>query len=164
MKRIRNKSRLILLQLFVIATLLPFFARANKPFVSYSITGQTCIAPGTVYSYAMSPIGSSGYMTWTIQGGSFTGVSSGSNLYSVSVTWNSGNITRMIFLQFVDANNITWNASLPVSLAPALTGGTISSNASQSINYNATPSAIGCTLPTGGDLQPQLFISVAVVK
>lgn len=156
MKRILPRLRVSFSQLLVIALLLPFSCvRANKPLTTYTISGQTCVAPGTTYGYSVSPVGIGGTYTWTIQGGTITSTASGSNIYSVNVIWNTGNITREIFLQVVETSTgLTYNASpLNVYLAAALTGGSVT-NSSQNINYNSTPSTINCTSPTGGDCSP----------
>ncbi len=109
------------------------------------ITGPTCVVAGTQYTYTVSGNwNSSTHMVWSVSNGTINGSSSGTPLPQIHVTWSSGNGIVML-----STTSPTYNPTLNVTVASALTAGTIS-NPSQNINYNTVPAAINCAAASGG--------------
>ena len=118
-----------------------------------TISGSTCVIPGTSYTYTMSPMDLSHTATWTITGGVITGTSNttatGTPLPNLNITWSTGYSSGHISLT-VNGNNPTLNPTVTSALA----AGTITTNVTQSINYNAVPAGINCPVATGGYCSP----------
>jgi RHS repeat-associated protein len=113
-------------------------------FAQFSITGPTCVIAGTAHTYSISgPYTSSTNMNWNQTTGTITGSSSGTPLPSITVTFTTSGTVKVV------TTNPTGSATLSVSVAPALSPGTIS-NPSQNINYGAVPGTIICAAATGG--------------
>ncbi|MBI5373721.1 MAG: hypothetical protein HZA79_16975 [Sphingobacteriales bacterium] len=134
-----------------------------SPVLSFSqlaIVGPTSVTQNTSATYYPTYGGSSTYYlsgtyTWTISGGvvkrttdtTKTGTSRGNigdNLIDVAWTGTSGTLTFTCALGTTTIN---------VSIVAPLNGGTASPS-SQAINYATTPSAISCTVATGGAANP----------
>jgi RHS repeat-associated protein len=129
------------------------FIPAKSLFAQASISGPTCVVAGTSYTYTISGNWTmSTNMSWSLTNGYITGTSnsgvSGTPKPSIQVTWNSGTTGNVSLISSIG------NASLNVTLVPALTGGTISANTTQSINYNTVPATISCPAATGGNCSP----------
>ncbi|HXB07278.1 MAG TPA: hypothetical protein VNW04_09185, partial [Puia sp.] len=77
-------SRLVLLSLLLIVAGCPVFAQQQL-----TISGSTCVTPGTQYTYTMGGnFTGSTSVTWTCSGGSFVGSSSGTGLIHCTIVWN----------------------------------------------------------------------------
>ncbi len=118
-----------------------------------NISGPTCVNPSTQYQYTISGNWSQGTnMSWCISGGTIVGYGtcrSGTPLPSVQVTWNTGISSGTVTL-----NSSIGNKTLSVSIAATLSGGTISTNKTQTINYNHVPAGINCSAASGGTCSP----------
>jgi RHS repeat-associated protein len=127
------------------------FVFGRTGFSQITIAGPTCVESGVNYSYYL--IGDyswDDYFTWSINGGvsAYGNTSeSGTGLVYLPIrfTSSSGYIT-------VYYNGSTYN--LNVSVTSALSAGSITSNGSQTINYNYTPSTINCSGASGGYCSP----------
>ncbi len=121
-----------------------------------SISGTTCVVPGTSYQYTFGGSWtSSTTMNWSVSGGVITGTyntyQSGTPLVRIYVTWNSG----------ITSGNVSCSTSNPfasavylyVTASSSLQGGSIS-NSSQTINYNTIPTTLSCSAATGGGCSP----------
>ncbi len=114
----------------------------------FTISGPTCVVAGTQYTYTISGSWNSGTnMNWNQTTGTISGSASGTPLPQVQVTFTSSGFVK------VSTTNPTGSASLSVTVAPALNGGTINP-ASESINYGTSPGYILCGVATGGSCSP----------
>lgn len=124
------------------------FSFVDASYSQMSISGPTCIVAGTQYTYTIAGNWTnSTTMTWTVNGGSISGNSSGTPLPQVHVTFTGAGYVKVV------TSNPTSSTTLNVTTAPTLSGGTIS-NPSQSINYNTLPDTIKCSAATGGACSP----------
>ncbi len=138
----------------------------NKGLAQVSITSSqasnlTCVVSGNTYQYNYSgPNPSTTTMTWCVSNGTFLNVY-GSNLtYSAGCV--SGTAITMIQVQWNNASNGTislssssGNAStIYPTISSALVPGSITSNVTQTINYDALPATINCSLATFGACSP----------
>jgi RHS repeat-associated protein len=116
-----------------------------------SIIGTSCVTPGVGYSYQVSGASSSDYIEWCAAGGNIQGGSPGSswsckngtNNTWVTVVWTG---TAQYLYVNTPYGYYYFYPTVSVSLNP----GSITSNGSQTINYNATPATIGASAATGG--------------
>ena len=116
-------------------------------FSQVTISGPTCVQPGVPYTYKIGGNWSTtNTMYWTAAGGIISGTSSGTPKPTITVTWSA--VAAPPFSVSVSATH--GNASLSVTRASALQAGSITGNASQTLNYNSIPATITCSLPTGG--------------
>ena len=125
------------------------FASADTGMAQFSITGSTCITPGTQYTYTIAGNWSpSTTMTWIATNGTISGSSSGKPLPQVHVTWSgNGSLT-------VHCTTPTGTGSTSVTVAPSLTAGSITPS-SQTINYGTVPAGISDVVgATGGSCSP----------
>ena len=131
--------------------ILAFFF-VGKSDAQMSITGPTCPAVGTQYTYTIAGNWTnSTSMTWSVTNGTITGSSSGTPLPHVTVTFTSLGAATVS----VTTTTPSGSASLNVSATTALNPGTIGP-ATQSVNYNTIPQ-IGITstaLASGGSCSP----------
>jgi hypothetical protein len=115
------------------------------------IAGPTCIVTGTQYEYALSSnYTDSTIVSWSAAGGTISGSSSGTGLTQINVTWNRNGTDTLTVI----TSNPADTSSLIVNPSPALSGGTITSGANQTINYNTTPANIVGSGATGGNCFP----------
>ena len=139
---------------FLLISLLSF----SSIYSQIKITGPTCAVAGTTSSYAISGTYDATAKSWTIpsvgyfRGTTTSGTQSFTPGISQSIDWKtagSGTIT-------VVAKNGTssYTATLSVSIVAALNGGSITTNASQTIVYYGTPASISCSVSTGGACSP----------
>jgi RHS repeat-associated protein len=117
-----------------------------------SITGPACVVAGVEYTYTIAGNWTnSTSMEWCITNGvvvSYGECRSGTPLPQVTVEFTSGYSTGAVQL-----TSSIGNATVNVTITPALSAGTISP-LSQTINYNTTPSTITCTAASGGSCSP----------
>lgn len=132
-------------------------ALGNTSFSQITINGPICVESGVNYSYYLTGDYDyyNDYFTWSINGGvsayGNTSESGTSLVYlPINFTSSSGYIT-------VYYNGNTYNLS--VSVTSALSPGSITSNGSQTINYNYTPSIIYCSGASGGYCSPSYTYS-----
>jgi len=103
------------------------------------------VATSTQYQYGISSgWTNSTVMTWTCSGCTFSGLSSGTPLPYVTVTWTA---SGWIKVQTLTPGG---SATLNVSLYPTLVPGSITFGGTQAINYNSTPASIVCSGASGG--------------
>jgi RHS repeat-associated protein len=116
------------------------------------IAGYTCMTTGTQDEYTVSCNSCTGSttMTWSVAGGTISGSSNGSGLFQVPVNWSRTGTDTVKVITASPADTF----SLAVSSCPALSGGTITSGGSQTINYNTTPANIVCSGASGGNCFP----------
>jgi RHS repeat-associated protein len=124
---------------------------STSGFAQISISGPTCVQAGMQYQYVITgwnyqnPV----YMNWCVTGGTVSGGGtclSGTPQPSVYVTWTgSGTISLSTSIG---------NSSKSVTVSGALVPGNITTNLTQTINYNAVPATINCALPSGGGCSP----------
>ncbi|HEY6974655.1 MAG TPA: hypothetical protein VH396_00105, partial [Chitinophagaceae bacterium] len=93
-------------------------------------------------------------MNWCLTGGVISGTSNtcknGTPVVSILVVWNSGITSGVVSL-----NSSIGNATLNVTIVPALQPGTINAaSKTQNINYNSIPGAINCSVATNGSCFP----------
>ena len=123
--------------------------------IAQSISGTTCVTPGTSYTYTFSGSwNGTTTMQWCVTNGTITGGSgncrTGKPLVQVQVVWNSGVSSGTLS---ISNTSPTASASINVTMNTSLSGGTIS-NTSQTINYNTNPSTLSCSVATGGTCSP----------
>src|SRR5579863_8801937 len=106
------------------------------------IAGYTCMTTGTQDEYTVSCNSCTGstIMTWSVAGGTISGSSSGSGLFQVPVNWTRTGTDTVKVITSGPSDTF----SLAVSSCLALSGGTITSGGSQTINYNTAPVNIVC--------------------
>ncbi len=142
--KIKNTRRWILFSL-------AFMVSMTADSQSMSITGPTCITPGTQYQYIISGNwNGSTYMQWCVSGGTITNYgqcASGTPLPSVYVICSSGG-THNISLY---TTNPSSNPFKDVYENVAFNPGAITSNWSQTINATNIPAQITCSAATGGN-------------
>ncbi|HEV2354290.1 MAG TPA: hypothetical protein VGR89_08605, partial [Puia sp.] len=110
------------------------------------ISGPTCVVNGTQYTYTITGNWTnSTTMTWTVTNGTISGNSSGTPLPQVHITWNTPTTGTV----HVSTSNPSGSASLTVSSAATLNGGSIT-NPSQTIYYNTVPQTLVCPAAQGG--------------
>jgi len=133
-----------------ILLLFPFLANGQV-----TVTGPTCVTPGTVYQYLIAGNwDSSSRVHLCISGGSIVGQSdtctgNQSPIPFVQVIWGNGT-TGSLNLQ-----PALGNASVQVNITLPLSGGTIAdSSKSRTIGYDSIPQAIGCSASSGGHCSP----------
>ena len=116
-----------------------------KPLVSgYTITGPTSVIAGNSYVYNLSPAKPSNYLFQCVNGSIQEDVQFSTYC---TVLWSSASSGTV---KLVSNTGVT-QASLNVTISPALTGGTITSSPlNQTINYNTAPAILNASLPTGG--------------
>jgi RHS repeat-associated protein len=129
------------------------FISFHTAYSQISINGPTCVTIGNAYTYTISgPWGSQNSMNWCITGGVFVSPSvpgscrSGTPLPQVTVKWTSS--TGSISL-----STSIGNPFKSITGTSALSGGTISSNLTQTITTNI-PATITCPVATGGYCTP----------
>jgi hypothetical protein len=131
------------------------FSLPLAAFSQVTVTGPTCVIPGTVYQYLISgPWDSASTMQVCLTGGVIAGTSmtctpNGQPQSAVLVTWNAGST---VSLQITSSKG---NGTLSVALTDTLGGGTIApTTKSQRILFNALPTVISCSPATGGSCSP----------
>ncbi|HXB32682.1 MAG TPA: hypothetical protein VNV35_04645 [Puia sp.] len=124
---------------------------------SISITGPTCVIPGTVYLYNISGQWQPGSTVrvcvtgGTLVDSSATCAGGGGILSFVRVQWDSGGQTS----GSVAVTSSLGNTSLSVNLTKRLCGGRIDSTvAYQPLDTLTTPAALTVSAPSGGACQP----------
>jgi RHS repeat-associated protein len=124
--------------------LLIFSLSAVSSYSQVTISGPTCVTPGTQYTYTIAGSWTnSTTMTWSVAGG--TGSASGTPLPQIHVTWSTGGTVRVV----TTGSGGGYSYTLTVGASSNVSGGTIS-NPTQSLHYGATPAAINCSASTGG--------------
>jgi hypothetical protein len=143
----KRKAGLILLGL-VWSVCLPAFSQP-------SVSGPTCVIPGTIYQYNITgPWDSTSTMQICLTGGTLASATSsctgnGSPIAIVQVIWNTGSNGS---LQLTSSKG---NTTLNVNITSPLTPGNISvSTKSQLISYSGLASGINCSASTGGSCSP----------
>lgn len=145
-KKISANSAKIIVLIFLVTILFSFNGYAQM-----SITGPTCANPGSSQTYTIAGNWTtSTTMSWTVTGGTITSSSSGTPDPQIHVTWSSSFSFGTVK---VTTSNPSGSASLSVSSAATLSGGSIT-NPTQSLNYNTTPAALNCPVATGGSCSP----------
>jgi RHS repeat-associated protein len=118
----------------------------NAGFSQISLGGPTCGQENVEYNYFVTGnYNSSDNFSWIIS----NGVSSNGN------SSESGTGLTFLRIKFTGSGSISvqcssGNASLSVTVFSALNPGSITANGSQTINYNATPGQISCSVASGG--------------
>ena len=116
------------------------------------VAGYTCMTTGTQDQYTLScNCTDSTTMTWSVAGGTISGSSSGTGLTQIPVTWNRAGTDSVSVITSNPADTF----SLVVTSCPSLSGGTITSGANQTINYNTIPANIICSGASGGNCFPE---------
>ena len=141
-----KKYRKLLLKCLVFAALFLVFAGSRAFGQGENISGPTCVTLGVQYSYTLSCYPAS--FTYVISGGTLsTGGTSGSHVagtVTLLITWSSSTGKNIAL------NSSAGNINYPVSSTTSVSGGSITSGQTQSINYNTLPAAINCGVATGG--------------
>jgi hypothetical protein len=121
-----------------------------------TLSGPTCVVPGTMYQYLISgPWDSASKMQVCTQGaviaqlnGSCT--ANGSPQSAVLVSWNTGITTGSLTL-----SSSSGNSSLAVSITAPLRGGVVTAvSRLQAIGFLAAPTIIHCSADSGGSCKP----------
>ncbi|HXD78698.1 MAG TPA: hypothetical protein VN616_12860 [Puia sp.] len=120
-----------------------------------TVTGPTCVIPGTVYQYLIAgPWDSTSTLQVCLIGGqtadsSQTCTSSGQPRASVLVTWNAPGSG------VIQITSTKGNTSLTINVTDTLNPGKIdSASKSQSIVFNGVPATITGSAATGGSCSP----------
>jgi hypothetical protein len=131
------------------------FSSCFHGFGQVSISGPSCVVPGTTYQYnIIGPWDSQSTMQVCITGGSIPSSGStcsgtGAPLSFVLVNWTAGSNNS------IQVTSSKGNSNLNVTVTTPLLGGTInSSTKSQSINYSAVAPGINCSASSGGSCTP----------
>jgi hypothetical protein len=136
-------------------TVLLLLCLGQAAFSQVAINGIGCVSPGLPYQYVINGDKDSTHNVQVcLSGGAFTGSTgscqNGSRSFTITVTWDSNATHGMI-----TATAAPGNASRDISIAASLQGGTINNlSKSQTIPYNGTPAAIGCSVALGGNCSP----------
>jgi len=140
--------------IIVLTFLLP--ALRTPVFSQVTVSGPTCVIPGTVYQYVITgPWDPTSTMQVCLTGGQLadstgTCTPTGRPLSFVRVTWNAGSSASL------QVQSSKGNSTVKVSLSDTLTGGTILvATKAQQIAYLATPALVSCSASTGGACSPQ---------
>lgn len=126
----------------------------NKADAQVSISGPTCVVPGTQYQYTISGSWNSGtYMSWCVNGGYIVNngggsCKSGTPQPSIQVVFTSTTSGS------VDLSSDIGSSNKYVTMTTSLSGGTISTNQSQTISSGSIPASINCSVATGGACSP----------
>jgi hypothetical protein len=145
-----NKLNLFCLSIFLWA--LTALQAKSQP----TVTGPTCVVPGTLYQYLISgPWDSASTMQVCLQGGTLVTQSgactaNGAPLSSLLVTWNPG-----VSQGSINLSSTAGNFSLALSVTtPLQAGAIITTNKAQAVGYNTAASAIRCGADIGGSCHP----------
>jgi hypothetical protein len=116
-----------------------------------TVTGPTCVIPGTIYEYLINgKWDSTSTMQVCLTGGVISGktvscTGSGKPVSFVLVQWSTGSGGS------VNVSSTSGNSNLDVAFATPLTGGLmVDTTKIKSIAYNSTPTIIRCSASTGG--------------
>jgi len=111
--------------------------------------GTTCVNPGTSYQYQISGTWNQNTtMTWIVTNGTIVGgVDVGTPLPTIHVIWDNNAYTGRIELR---TTNPTSDGFLNVGINQPLSAGSITNNATQTIDYNHVPGTISCSVAMGG--------------
>jgi len=130
--------------------LFPFLANGQV-----TVTGPSCVTPGTMYQYLISGSwDSTSRVRLCISRGSIVGQSDTCTgdqapMPFIQVIWNNGTIGSL------SLQSSLGNASVQVNITSPLSGGAIAdSSKSQTIGYDSIPQAIGCSSSSGGHCSP----------
>lgn len=146
-----SKSNFLSIQIAVICCIL----FVQNAFSQVSISGPTCAIPGIQYTFTISGSWNTGTsMDWCVNGGVIVNngggsCKSGTPLPSIQVVFNTGFGNGSVSL-----TSSIGSSSKSVTSAPALSGGTITANQSQTIPSNTMPATISCGVATGGNCSP----------
>jgi RHS repeat-associated protein len=129
-----------------------FFVFTNKGFSQIYVGGPNCAQQNVEYTYYVSgSYNMSDYFQWQITGG----------LQVNTNSYNPGGIgLNWIRVKFTSSGSISvstssgGNANLSVTVFGPLSPGSITSNVSQTINYNALPATINCSMASNGSCSP----------
>ena len=127
-----------------------FFAFGKAAFSQVYMNGPTCVQAGEEYLYYLTgSYSNNDYIEWCVSNGTTANGNTCENGYGLNY----------IMAKFTTSDQITvytpyGAAFLDVTVAEGLHGGSISSNNSQTINYNHTPATINCSAATGGGCYP----------
>jgi len=144
----KNKSKIILFICFTLTTV-------STAFTQVTVSGPTCVVPGTVYEYTISgQWDSTSTMQVCITGGVFSGS-------AVSCTEN-GKPSPFVLVSWTDSKSGSLsltsslgNASINIIVSSTLKGGTIiTASSSQQVTFNALANTISCSPATGGSCSP----------
>jgi len=119
----------------------PKLKHKSKSFVGCSITGATAVNEGSTYNYNAS--GACEISNWTVS----CGTVQSSTDESATIYYNQLGCTSATITAY---NGSTVEATKTVTVTQPLSGGTITTNGTQSINYNTAPSQIYCSPASGG--------------
>ena len=128
------------------------FALANKGLSQISVGGPNCAQQNVEYTYYVSgSYNFSDYFQWQITGGvevnSNTNYIGGYGMNSIRVKFSStGSISV--------STSSGGYANLNVTVFGSLAAGSLTSNISQTINYNAFPGTINCSVASNGSCSP----------
>ena len=131
------------------------FALANKGLSQISVGGPNCAQQNVEYTYYVSgSYNFSDYFQWQITGGvevnSNTNYIGGYSMNSIRVKFSSsGSISVSI--------SSGGYANLNVTAFGSLNAGSLTSNISQTINYNAVPGTINCSAASNGSCSPTYY-------
>src|SRR5579872_415285 len=143
--RTRGRKMSVALSLLLLAIIVsnPLAAQPPPP-VGCTVTGTNPATASCTYTYTLN--GGCSASSWSVSCGSIQSSTSTTCTVYFNVMTCSSSIVKAL--------NGTGGtlASLTVTLnaPPDLSGGTITSNVTQSINYNTTPGLIGASVATGG--------------
>jgi hypothetical protein len=140
---------------YTIALLIGMVCCRLSAFSQVTVTGPTCVVPGTVYQYVIVGLWDSAStmqvcLTNGVMAGSGTACTpNGAPLSFVLVTWNgAGNGTLQV-------NSSGGSATLAVTLTDTLTGGLVQDTTkAQRIAFLSLPALVRCSASTGGACSP----------
>jgi len=146
-----KQHRSLIKKLIISFSFLFVFGKAG--FSQINIGGPQCVETGVEYWYYIwGSYDNNDYFSWYIEGG--VSVNTG-NYYDggygliylrIKFTSSSGYITV--------STNYSGSNNLAVEATSSLSSGSITSNSSQTINYNTTPATINCSVASGGYCTP----------
>jgi hypothetical protein len=131
-----------------------FFLTLEKGFGQIVLSGPTCVVPNTVYQYTFSgKLDSSATLQVCLTGGVLADTPIACSFLSKGISffrviWNAGTAGS------IHLKSNLGNASMAVAITYPLTGGSVSSLKTQSINFNSLPGDINCQPATGGSCSP----------
>jgi len=134
----------------IFALLLSFQSRSQV-----TVTGPTCVTPGTVYQYIISaPWDSASILRICLSGGKIAGTTdtctaNATPIPFVQVIWDSAGSGRLNLSSSAGSTQLAVNIVLP------LTGGAIVDSCRKiTIGYDSIPPLISCSASSGGNCRP----------
>ena len=132
-------------------------------YAQVSVTGPTCVVAGSTYNYNVTgTYNGANTMQWCITGSGGTILQAYGNNITGTSTCKSGNYVGSIVVKWTGAGtgsislscSPTSPSTLSITVKAVLSPGSISTNKTQTINYNTIPAAISCAVAANGACTP----------